>query len=199
MTDDRSAQLMARWQDGDQQAAEEIYQRFVDRLVALASSRLRGKLQRRVAPEDVVQSVYRSFFRVAMQDRYHCEQSGDLWRLLSTITINKIRHQVEFHGAQKRSLGREDSIRPGDSLAGLPPESLAREPTPEEAAALVEDLEAVMQTLEPVHRQILQLRLQGNSVEEVADEVKRSHRTIRRVLEKVRSELSQRLEGLEPE
>ena len=78
MADHESAALLARWRDGDQQAAAELVQRFTGRLLALARGQLSDKLARRVDPEDVVQSAYRSFFAGARADRYVLQRSGDL-------------------------------------------------------------------------------------------------------------------------
>src|SRR5262245_5216743 len=69
-TQHRTADLLARWRNGDQQAAAVLFHRYADRLVALAKSRLSARLASRVDPEDVVQSVYRSFFVDARVGRY---------------------------------------------------------------------------------------------------------------------------------
>ena len=57
-----SAQLVARWQAGDEAAAEALFARYADRLTQLAASRLARRLAARIDPEDVVMSAYRSFF-----------------------------------------------------------------------------------------------------------------------------------------
>lgn len=84
---DNSNHLVARWQQGDQTAAAELFQRYASRLIALARSQLSVKLAQRVDPEDVVQSVYRSFFVDARNGRYDFQHGGDLWRLLVTMTL----------------------------------------------------------------------------------------------------------------
>lgn len=96
-TDNESIQLLVRWKAGDEAAAEEIFSRYLHRLAGLARNRLSDKMQRRIDPEDVVQSAYRSFFRQAKEDRYELKRSGDLWRLLAAITINKTMGQIEYH------------------------------------------------------------------------------------------------------
>src|SRR5947209_20413942 len=105
--DNLSADLVMRWRDGDQRAAGELFERYAERLIALASSRLSARLARHVDPEDVVQSAYRSFFVGARDGRYVLGRSGDLWRLLVAITLHKLQHQVERHTAGKRSVVRE--------------------------------------------------------------------------------------------
>jgi len=192
MSDEDSVNLLARWKDGDEGAASEFFDRYVNRLVGLARNKLSDRMQRRVEPEDVVQSAYRSFFRKAGDDRYTLEKSGDLWKLLATITVSKVRGQVEFHTAQKRGVYSEESVG-GNSEYRIHPQAVSEEPTPEEAAAVVEEVQAVMQDLEPLQRQIMELALQNHSVEEISQEVQRSGRTVRRTLQQIREDLETRL------
>src|SRR5262245_48945137 len=80
--------LLARWRDGDQQAATDLYQRYADRLIALARNYLSAKVAPRLDAEDVVQSVVRSFFHRARAGRFAVDQSDELWRLLVAITLH---------------------------------------------------------------------------------------------------------------
>lgn len=64
---------------------------------------------RRFDPEDVVQSVYRSFFRKAENEEFTLKRSGDRWRLLANITIKKTMKRVEFELAKKRDPRVEES------------------------------------------------------------------------------------------
>jgi len=176
-----SADLMARWRDGDEAAAEEMVRRYAERLCALARSRLSARLARHVDPEDVVQSAYRSFFAAARAGRYDLRRSGDLWRLLAAITLHKLRRQAERHAAGKRAAAERPAL-PDDEL-------LAREPTPEAAAALVDTVEQLLRGLGPTQRRMVELRLQGCGLDEIAAELGRSERTVRRLLDLVRERL----------
>ena len=196
MDPQESVQLLNRWREGDESAAAELFDRYVNRLTALARKRLSARMQRRVEAEDVVQSAYRSFFVKAGDGRYTLEHSGDLWRLLATITISKVRGQVEFNTAKKRAVYDEASMNDRGELR-VDPELVAREPDPAEAIGVVEELEAVMAGLSPLHRRILELRLQHCSTEEIAKEVERTDRTVRRILENIRGDLQGRLVGLD--
>jgi RNA polymerase sigma-70 factor, ECF subfamily len=189
--DEQSARLVARWRDGDQGAAAELFDRFTQRLLALARSRLSDRLARRVDAEDVVQSAYRSFFIGARNGRFVLQRSGDLWRLLAAITLHKARRQIEHHTAGKRAVGREAALAQG-SVFGLQPELLDREPDPADVAAVVDELERVMRSLQPLHRRMVELRLQGNEVDEIATATERSERMVRLVLAQTRRELEQR-------
>jgi RNA polymerase sigma factor (sigma-70 family) len=189
--DNPSAELVAQWRGGDQQAAEELFQRYAERLLALARSRLSTRLTRHVDPEDVVQSAYRSFFIGARNGRYVLERSGDLWRLLAAITLHKLQHQVERLTAGKRGVGRECPPGKDGSPFGQQVHAVAREPTPAEAAALCDTLEQVFRGLEPLPRLVVEMRLQGYTLDEIADKVQRSERTVRRILDGVKQRLQQ--------
>jgi RNA polymerase sigma-70 factor (ECF subfamily) len=183
-----SADLMARWRDGDEEAAGELFHRYAERLLALARSRMSVRLAGHVDPEDVVQSAYRSFFSGARAGRFALERSGDLWRLLVAITLHKLHHQVERHTAGKRNLARQARLDK-DGPFGREGRLLAREPTPAEAAALADTVERLLRGLEPLERHMVELRLQGWGLEEIAAEVSRSERTVRRLLERVKERL----------
>lgn len=191
MQSDWSGNLMARWQAGDQQAADELFRRYASRLVALARSRLPSAMTGRVDPEDVVQSVYRSFFEGATDGRYELGQPGDLWKLLVTITLNKVYHQVAYNQRDKRNVSREESFGSEESLFALHRNGTVESPSPAEAAALAEEVERILRQMDPLEAQTFQMRLEGYSLEEIAVRIGCSQRTVRRALAKVRERLEQ--------
>jgi RNA polymerase sigma factor (sigma-70 family) len=87
--------------------------------------------------------------------------------------------------AAENSFGSEDSLWDIDSAI------FARGPSPAEAVALVDELEQVMRRLEPLERRILEMRLQGFSLEEIATDTQRCPRTVRRTLARIRRDLQQ--------
>jgi RNA polymerase sigma-70 factor (ECF subfamily) len=190
-TDDRSGALVARWRQGDQQAAAELFHRYASRLIALARSRLPAQLSPRVDAEDVVQSVYRSFFAATSAGQYDVDQGSDLWRLLVAITLHKLHHQIRHHGTGKRAAVRDRGFGSEDSFFGLQGPVPTQEPSPLEALALADELEQVMRRLKPLDRRILELRLQGYTIEEVAAATERSERRVYRILEQIKQQLEQ--------
>src|SRR4051812_50134846 len=87
MADIPSAELLARYHDDhDEAAAEELFRRYSGRLTALARSRLSHALATRVDAEDVVQSAYRSFFRLARGGGVLLRGSGGPWRRRGRLT-----------------------------------------------------------------------------------------------------------------
>jgi RNA polymerase sigma factor (sigma-70 family) len=189
MSDEDSGNLVARWRSGDQQAAAELFRRYTKRLIGLARRRLPASLSRRVDPEDVVQSVYRSFFDVAREDRFDLQRGGDLWRLLVAITLHKLTDQVKRQTRDKRSVDRDRTFGSEDSFFSLQAYFYSREPAPPEAAALLELVEQLMRRLDPLSRRTLELRLQGYNHEEIAADIRRSQRTVIRLLNEIRRQL----------
>ncbi len=189
MTDTPSAELLARYRGRhDEAAAEELFRRYSGRLTALARSRLSSALARRVDAEDVVQSAYRSFFLLARAGDVVLRENGDLWRLLVRITLRKVYRSARRHRADCRSVGREHPR--ADETEAL---ALSREPTPADAAVLIDELRAALAPLDALQRRTVEMRLQGHEVEAIAAEVGRSARTVRRTLAAFGAELERRL------
>lgn len=191
--DDVSIRLVQQFRSGDPDAANQIFHRYIKRLIRLAHTRISSGLGQRVDAEDVVQSVYRSFFGKAADGGVILQRSGDLWRLLVAITVNKVRKNARFHRQQKRSIENERSLTSEEGGVAVDITLLADDPTPEDAIAATDELALVMDTLNERNRQILELRLQGHVLEEISQTVGRSQRTVRRALEEAGTLLASRL------
>ena len=182
--------LIERYRGGDDSAAEALFARYFERLTLLARSRLSARLARRTDPEDIVQSVYRSFFVGVREGRYTLGRGGDLWRLLASITKHKLLRQVRHQTADRRSVEVE---LPFDQVDEARLRGREREPTPEEALALADELEWVFAQLDSFGRRVLELRLQGLPISAIAEDTERAERSVRRALARIRDILSERL------
>ena len=178
-----SATLLRQLAVGNEDAAAELFERYADRLTRLARSRLAAKLAARVDPEDIVLSAYRSFFVAARQGRFEIGHGGDLWRLLVEVALHKLYRNAERHLAQQRSVERE---QPTSGSPAAMNSFLAAEPTPEDALAASEELEAVLRQLSSRGRHTLELRLQGYELEEIAEKLHCNERTVRRLINEAR-------------
>jgi RNA polymerase sigma-70 factor (ECF subfamily) len=173
---------------GDNEAAAKVFNRFARRIVGLARRHLHTSLQSKVDPEDVLQSVFRSFFSRQRDGRFAIENWDSLWGLLMVMTLRKCRRRMEYYQADRRDARRE-TVWEGDPRQPTDPEMFAREPTPSEAAMLVELVSQLMQQLPEDDRAVLALHLQGCTIAEIRAQTGHAMRTIRRILDRIRGHL----------
>lgn len=105
--------LLGQWKLGDQDAANEFHNRYVEKLLSLIQGNIARRFGSRFDADDVAQSVLRTFFGAAADGRLKVSRNDDVWKLLATIALNKVRNQVKFHDAQKRRGGQ---TAPGPEL-----------------------------------------------------------------------------------
>jgi RNA polymerase sigma-70 factor (ECF subfamily) len=159
-------------------------------LEAIAQKHMNAGLRRRLDAEDVVQSVFRTFFRRAQGGQFEVEDNERLWSLLCAITLTKVREKARFHRRQKRGLDREAALpatrdERGESYFSPAAPGL----TPAEAAEFADQFERLMETLDEEERQLVNLKLQDYTSEQIAASMNVSERTVRRLLQRVKSRL----------
>jgi RNA polymerase sigma-70 factor (ECF subfamily) len=186
---DSVAVLMSRLRTGEDAAAREVFVLFAARLAGLARRHLDARLAVKVDPEDVVQSAYKSFFVRQREGELDVGSWDGLWGVLTVITLRKCADRAAYYHADKRDVARET---PGntESSPGMIDLALDREPSPEEAAALAETVEALFRSIDdPDERAILELSLQGHTATEISEKLGRAERSVRRLRERVRKRL----------
>lgn len=175
--------LMARLHSGEDSAARELFARFTARLIGLARGHLGGMLARKVEPEDIVQSAYKSFLVRQQQEQRPVDSWDSLWGLLAVITLRKCADKADYFAAAKRDLAREAG---GESWQA----AVDREPGPEEAVMLADTVRGLFAMIDDVdERAILELSLQGHSAAEISETTGRAERSVRRLREKIRRQL----------
>ncbi len=177
--------LLRRFQAGQQDAATALYVRYAKRLQALARKQTSQSLSPRFDPEDVVQSVFRTFFRRASEGCYEVPVGEELWQLFLVLALNKIRKLASFHRADKRDAGRTIASANNSELpAGISGEDANAYET---MKMVVGEL---MSKLPPTQDRIIQLRIEGYEVSEIAQMTQRSKRTVERILQHFRQQLA---------
>jgi RNA polymerase sigma-70 factor (ECF subfamily) len=185
---DSLAEFLSRLQKCDDAAAQELFGRFTHQLIALALRHIAAGLRHKVDPEDVVQSVYKSFFFRYGAGNLGVVNWNSLWGLLSLIAVPKCAERAAYHRAECRDIAREVSSPRGDEAAPWL-EPFARHPTPIEAAMLSETIEQLLAGLDEEERPILELSLQGYTTREISERLGRAERTVRLLREGVRHRL----------
>lgn len=179
LADQSDGSLLRRLRGGQQDAATELYLRYASRLRALVRGRCSSRLAQRLEPDDIVQSVFRRFFRRVVQGDYDVPPGEELWGLLLVIALNKVRSEEAFHRAAKRDVRLVASDEP--------------EPAATDDALLSLYVQDALARLPELHRQLAEWRVQGHDVAEIAAKAGRSKRTVERLLQDVRARLRQLL------
>jgi RNA polymerase sigma-70 factor, ECF subfamily len=185
---DRSLLLKVR--AGDDDAATRLYLKYVRQLQAVARRQISATVARRVDAEDVVQSAFRSFFRRAGQGQFDVPQGGELWKLLLTIALNKARNATAKDRAAKRGSGKD--VVDASQIDLPASDEFARK----NLELVIEELTTGM---EPSQRQIIELRIAGLEVDDIARQTGRARRSVERVLQGFRNDLASTLEPRERE
>jgi RNA polymerase sigma-70 factor (ECF subfamily) len=179
---------MDRLRQGDQSAAQQIFQRFASRLVGLARAHLDSKMRQKVDPEEVMQSAFKSFFWRYAEGQFDFTDWDSLGSLLTLFTLRKCGHKVKYFRAACRDVRREaQPTWEEDSSASW--QAIAREPTPDEALQLTETIEELFRGLDDTDREIIELSLQGYKAPEISARVRRSERSVYRLLDRIKGRL----------
>jgi RNA polymerase sigma-70 factor (ECF subfamily) len=180
---DRS--LVMRLRNGEDDAATEFYERYVKRLFGLVHQQMADHLRACVQPEDIVQSVFKSVFRGLTSGDYDAPQSGSLWHLIAIVAVHKVRKNARNRMASKRDDRR---TQPLDALEDS---ALVGSASPKEFEVAIRE---AIEGLKPLEQEVVMLRVQGLTVEEISNKLQRSRRGIERNLHTIREKLIQVLD-----
>jgi DNA-directed RNA polymerase specialized sigma24 family protein len=182
-------------QAGDAQAAQQLWNRYFQRLVGLARSKLRGARRLAADEEDVALSAFESFCRGAEQGRFpKLDDRDNLWSLLVVITERKACDLVLHERRQKRGGGdvRGESAF-GEGLAGLEGEAAlqqlaSREPTPEMAAQVADECRRLLAILgDATLRSVAVWKMEGYTNADIAARLACAQVTVERKLQLIRT------------
>jgi DNA-directed RNA polymerase specialized sigma24 family protein len=179
---------VSQLQAGDVAAAQPLWDRYFRRMVRLARARLR-KFGTPAEAEDVALSAFASFCQAARQERFpQLANRDDLWRLLVVLTARKVWHLRRFEQTQKRGGG----IARSEDFESQLDEIVGREPTPEFAALVAEELQPRLSLLKKADLVAIALRkLDGYTNEEIALQLGCARSTVERRLRLIRMQWSE--------
>jgi DNA-directed RNA polymerase specialized sigma24 family protein len=178
---------------GEEDDIGQLWDRYFQRLVRLASTRLPGHARRAIDEEDVALSAFQSFCERARNGQFpDLANRDDLWRVLFAITVRKAIGVVRYQTRQKRGGGQvlgESGLGHGEETPdqGLA-RFLSREPTPDDAAEFADQLESLFERLSDMTLRVIAFqKLQGLTSEEIAASLEVSSRTVDRKLQLIRA------------
>ena len=196
-----AAELVLRYQAGNDEAAGELLQQYSQRLARLAARMLSEKMQVRESPEDIVGSVFRTFIRRTHEGEFHINHTTALWKLLAQITRRKVLKKVSFHTKQRRDV-RHETSDPDQQLAA---QLLDHEANETDASELIEELDTVLRDSDSLTQAIVHRLLNGDSLDDrnrqllhqqLGREFDCSEFTVERRLKYLKSKLTDRLKKL---
>jgi RNA polymerase sigma factor (sigma-70 family) len=194
-SDQQWQRMIVGLRDGNRTVVREFCEHYGKSLERLAEKHLTGGVKRRIGAEDVVQSACRTFLRRAQIGEFELADAEGLWGLLCAITLTKVREQTRFHLRQKRGLDRE--VHQAEMSGTDGPRLFDRadhEPTPAEAAEFTDQFTQLVSGLDEEERQLVDLKLQQFTNDEIAVQMGCSERTVRRILKRVQSALARQFE-----
>jgi DNA-directed RNA polymerase specialized sigma24 family protein len=180
---------VSRWIDdlkaGDEEAARLLWDRYFDDLVRVARTKLRAtkRLGADEDEEDAAVSAFESFCERASRGEFPLlADREDLWRLLVVITARKAWAIAERRGRVKRG-GLVKIV----AVEGIDETLAGSDPTPEFAAMVAEEYDRLLDKLGDVSlRQVALWKMDGYTVDEIADRLGCARRTVARRLELIR-------------
>jgi RNA polymerase sigma-70 factor (ECF subfamily) len=139
--------------------------------------------------DDIVQSVFGSFFRGVSRGYYDLPAGEDLWKLFLIIALHKIRAKGAYHRAAKRDIRLTTSSETMEELADRPADQDGV------AYAILEmTIEEALQRMPQRHQEVLTLRIQGCTVAAIVQQTGYSRRTVERILQECRQRLADLLD-----
>ena len=178
---------------GDGAQIQRLWDRYFERLVRLAGSRLPGHGRRAYDEEDVALSAFQSFCDGITRGQFpHLADRDDLWRLLATITTRKVIGTPAAPGpaeAGRRQgpgrVGRERRERPRRGGDGPVPQSRADRGSGNRVRRRLRP--PLHRLADPTLKLIALRKLEGRTTDEVATELGTTRRTIDRKLRLIRA------------
>jgi DNA-directed RNA polymerase specialized sigma24 family protein len=175
---------------GDQAAADPLWHRYFERLVAVARARLLRAPRRAADEEDVALSAFHSFCRAAERGRFpKLDDRDDVWRLLVTFTTRKAAHLLRDGGRLKRVGQAGCGCAAQVDNDGVDLESIAgEEPSPDFVAEMAEECRRLLGRLaDETLRSVVVWKMEGYTNEEIAGKLACVPRTVERKLRLIRA------------
>jgi RNA polymerase sigma factor (sigma-70 family) len=191
--DDDFTDLMARAKAGDSAAIREFLSRFEHEVRMMVRARLPKKLRTQFDSLDFVQAVWESFFSDRPLDSPDFERVEHLRGFLAGVVRNKVFEQHRrLTKTEKYKISREERlyVRRGDR--DVPRDVVAPGPSPSQVAQASDRMAQLTAGRSPREVDVISLRRQGLTFDEIANQTGIHERTVRRIIDLARSRMESR-------
>lgn len=179
---------ISRWlgelKAGNLDAAQPLWVRYFERMVALARNCLQAGPRAMADEEDVATSAFASFCRCMTADRFpRLDDRDDLWKILMSLTARKAADLIHHENRLKRGGA---GLRGGRDIDWE--EVIGSQPTPEFVVQVAEEYQRLLDRLgNDSLRTIALWKLEGYTTHEIAERIGCTGRTVERKLRVIRS------------
>jgi RNA polymerase sigma factor (sigma-70 family) len=175
--------LLSAARDGSDEAARELYETYVKYVLICVRHKLWQNMRSKFDSQDFVQDVWASFFDVrhSLPD---FDDPNDLVSYLIGIARNKVAMAGRRAQTLKHDVSREEAILEDSPFVGRHPAS--RDPTPSAVAVFHEQHDRLVDRQPPHIKEIVELRIEGNTFGEIANELEIHEATARKAIRQLK-------------
>jgi RNA polymerase sigma-70 factor (ECF subfamily) len=187
------ADLIARVRLGDDDACTQLLDKYEDEVRLMVRERLPKTLRRQLDSMDIVQAVWQSFFADVQDGDRAFENSRHLRGWLDGMARNKVFEQHRrLTKTEKYAIKREERlyVRRGDREVAR--DLVARGPTPSQTVQAGERLAQLTAGCDAREVEVLTLRYQGLTLDEIAARTGMCERSARRIIDAARARMEAR-------
>ena len=176
--------LIQRLNQGDTQAAEQLFVQFEPYLRMAVRRRIQPKFRAKFDSADIVQSVWTNLLIDLRQSHRQFDDEAHLRNFLNRVVLNKFNDRYRQHRREvesQKALGESE-------MAALPSFGQAR---PSQVAQHDELWDQILQACPPRHHQVLHLRREGLRHKEIAERTGLHASSVRRIFYEIAKQLKQ--------
>ena len=155
-----------------------FYDRYMLKLRSLVRQNLSQRLKSRIDADDITQEVFFDIFQMMERGNVESMRTGEAWKLMCAIALNKIREKSRFHLAKMRTVQRETD-KTQDLVDTVP------DPSQEDAVAILDVVATAARRLDEPSRVVMQGLLDGKHIDEMAKELGRTTKSVSRLQRRV--------------
>jgi RNA polymerase sigma factor (sigma-70 family) len=182
--------LMQQLRQGTPEASRRLVEEYGKYILRAVRRRLSHELRTQFDSMDFVQDVWASFCTIP-PECYNFQQPEDLIRFLADLAANKVTdaYRQRFQ-AWKNNRNRTRSLDGSATVEAF--NLIGDQPTPSQDLMNREQVDRLLQDQPPEVQRVLLLLTSGRTQQEIADELGVNVRTVRRLLESIRSQTARR-------
>ena len=170
-------------QAGSQDAIRQLIDQYAPHIIRTVRRRLSRSIRAKFDSIDFAQAVWASFF-AGSQQFARFDRPEELMGYLATLARNKVVDETRRRMmTEKYNVNRERSLNDSNLLSAR--RLAAQEPSPSEVAVADELWKRLLRGQPAQYRQILELRRNGNTQQQIAEQLGVNERTVRRTIQRI--------------